>query len=359
MELASVRLLEQNYMSTFAIVLLLAVIVIAAAVALFRAWSAGITNLPMGRFVDVDGVRLHYVERGSGPTLLLLHGNGSMIQDFDTSGLIETLAARYHTIVFDRPGYGHSTRPRGRTWTPRAQAELIHKALQQLGIERPMVVGHSWGTLVALELALLYPAEIKSLVLLSGYYFPTLRPDVPMLAAPAIPVIGDVYRYTLGPLVARLLWPIMLRIIFGPANPPPRFNDGFPKWMAFRPKQLRASAAESGLLIPSAAALRDRYEEIRIPVFIVAGTKDRFVRAKRHSARLHSKIAQSDLRLLPEVGHMIHHVATRAVVAVIDAAAKVAHVTPPKGAKPSPPERRPKKGKHAADRHGHQPHPGR
>jgi hypothetical protein len=56
-----------------------------------------------GRFLDVDGVRLHYVERGSGDPLVLLHGNGSMIEDFESSGLIDLAAENYRVIVFDRP----------------------------------------------------------------------------------------------------------------------------------------------------------------------------------------------------------------------------------------------------------------
>ena len=79
-------------------------------------------NPPTGRFVEVDGVRLHYVERGSGEPLVLLHGNGSMIQDFETSGLVDMAAKSYRVIVFDRPGYGHSERPRSTIWTAEAQA---------------------------------------------------------------------------------------------------------------------------------------------------------------------------------------------------------------------------------------------
>jgi pimeloyl-ACP methyl ester carboxylesterase len=63
-------------------------------------------NPPSGHFLDVDGVRLHYVERGQGNPLLLLHGNGSMIQDFESSGLITLAAKNHRVIVFDRPGYG-------------------------------------------------------------------------------------------------------------------------------------------------------------------------------------------------------------------------------------------------------------
>jgi len=102
----------------------------------------------IGRFLDEDGVRLHYIERGQGEPLVLIHGNGTMIQDFIVSGLVDQLAERYRVIVIDRPGYGYSSRP-GQVWTPNAHAQLFRKALAQLGIEHATVYGHSWGTLVA------------------------------------------------------------------------------------------------------------------------------------------------------------------------------------------------------------------
>ena len=313
-------------MSVFAIVriVLAALIVPAAIYALYRTRQAERDNPPLGKFVSIDGARLHYIDRGKGPPLVLLHGNGSMIQDFHSSGLIEQAAKHYRVIAFDRPGYGHSTRPRNRVWNPQRQAQVLHDALVNLKVERPIVVGHSWGTLVAVAMALDYPSYVRALVLASGYYFPTFRPDVALLAPPAIPVLGDIYRYTLGPLVARMLWPGMLRQIFGPAKTPKAFRSEFPVWMALRPKQLRASAAESALLIPAASKLRRRYHELKMPVVIVAGDKDRFVRAKRHSARLHDELPQSELHLTPGAGHMIHHVAPRDVSAAIDMAAKAA-----------------------------------
>src|SRR5215204_1640168 len=125
-------------------------------------------NTPTGRFVEVDGVRLHYVERGSGEPLVLLHGNGSMIQDFETSGLVDMAAKSYRVIVFDRPGYGHSERPRSTIWTAEAQADLIHEALARLGVSRAIVLGHSWGASVAVALALKYERMVKALVLASG-----------------------------------------------------------------------------------------------------------------------------------------------------------------------------------------------
>jgi hypothetical protein len=90
-------------------------------------------NPPIGRFITVHGVKLHYVERGSGTPLVLLHGNGSMIQDFDSSGLIDSASKRYRVIAFDRPGFGYSDRPRDTIWTPAAQADLIAAAMVKIG----------------------------------------------------------------------------------------------------------------------------------------------------------------------------------------------------------------------------------
>ena len=93
---------------------------------------------PIGRFLSVDGVRLHYIERGTGEPLVLIHGNGTLIQDFTISGIVDRLSERYRVIVFDRPGYGYSTRPR-RLWTPRAHATLFQETLQQLGDRKSVV----------------------------------------------------------------------------------------------------------------------------------------------------------------------------------------------------------------------------
>ena len=108
---------------------------------------------------------------------------------------MELAANNYRVIVFDRPGFGHSDRPRNVIWTPDSQAQLIKRAL-----ERPSV-SHASS---------------------SG---------------------------TLG------VWPLMMTEIFGPRWMPAKF-EGFPKDMAVRPSQIRASAAESAFMIPDAFHFR-------------------------------------------------------------------------------------------------------
>ncbi len=278
---------------------------------------------PIGQFIEVDGVRLHYVEHGQGQAVVLLHGNGSMVEDFTGSGLLDQANANYRFIVFDRPGFGHSERPRNRIWTPIAQARLLQRALQQLGVEQPIVLGHSWGTLVALAMALEFPSYVRSLVLLSGYYYPSLRLDAALASPPAIPLIGDLMRFTISPLVGRAVWPFAVKKIFSPAAVSPRFA-AFPVWMALRPSHLRAAAAESAMMAPAAMALCKRYQELSMPVMILAGVDDRIANAEQNSKRLHDELPQSELHLTPGAGHMIHYLVPDEVMSAIDAAEQAA-----------------------------------
>src|SRR5262249_29125186 len=97
--------------------------------------SAEADHPPIDDFVGVDGMRLHYFARGSGTPVVLLHGNGSMIGDFLSSGITERIASGHRVIAFDRPGFGYSERPRDRRWGPSEQARLLLRAFASLGIE--------------------------------------------------------------------------------------------------------------------------------------------------------------------------------------------------------------------------------
>jgi pimeloyl-ACP methyl ester carboxylesterase len=279
-------------------------------------------NPPAGRFIEVNGVRIHYVERGAGRPLVLFHGNGSMIQDFESSGLIELAAKNYRVIVFDRPGYGHSDRPRNVIWTPAAQAELFFQALRQLGVHSALVLGHSWGASVAVSLALKHPQFVEALILASGYYFPTPRADFLAMSTPAIPGVGDVLSHTLSPLVSRVIWPLLLKVIFGPRSVPTKF-EAFPKEMAVRPSQIHASAAESALMIPNALATSGEYGNLKMPVIIIAGVDDRLIDTDQQSGRLHGEVGHSKLHRVPGNGHMVHQTATASVMSAINEAAAV------------------------------------
>jgi pimeloyl-ACP methyl ester carboxylesterase len=224
-----------------------------------------------GRFVTADGARLHYLEKGRGRPVALLHCNVVAAENFE--------------------------------------------------FERPVVVGHSWGTLVALALSLDYPDAVSGLVLLSDYHHPTLRADVPLFSLPAIPVIGDLIRYTVGPLFGAALLPLAAKGMFSPLPVPERFAKGLPYGLPLRPSQIRAEAQDTATMVSAVRAMQRRERELQMPVVIMAGTDDRVVDHRRQSIPVHQEIPQSVLRLVPSVGQMLHYAVPEQVVEATDASA--------------------------------------
>lgn len=285
-----------------------------------RARAAERATPPVGRFVEVGGTRLHVLERGHGPALVLLHGNGSLIQDWLVSGLVARAAQTHRVIAVDRPGFGYSERPRSRIWTPAMQAGLIRGALHSLGVDGAIVLGHSWGAQVAIALALQDPGRVRALILESGYYFPSPRVDGLLFAPQSLPGLGDLISRTVAPVTGRLLWPRILSRLFGPAPVPERFARDFPVEMVLRPSQLRSAAAESVLMVPDAFTLRSHYAELRMPVTILSGTGDRLLSHADQAVALHRHLPGSRLVAVEGAGHMLHQVAPDRVLAAIAAA---------------------------------------
>jgi pimeloyl-ACP methyl ester carboxylesterase len=274
-------------------------------------------NPPTGRFIEVDGACLHYVDRGHGQAVVMLHGNGSMIADFAASGLLSEAASRHRVIAFDRPGFGHSSRPADKDWTPEAQAKAIHAALVKLGVERAVVLGHSWGTLVAVALAQHFPQMVSGLVLESGFYFPTSRVAGMLASAPKVPGLAGIIRHTVAPVAARVMWPMLERKIFAPAPVPEQFG-AFPREMAVRPSQLRAAAAETRMMAAAAARLCGDYGRLRMPVAVIVGDGDRLLDPEAQSVRLHHEIAHSTLWKVSGAGHMVHQTNPAEVLAALE-----------------------------------------
>ena len=289
----------------------------------YRARKAEREHPPAGQFVTVDGVRLHYIERGEGPPVVLLHGNVVTAEDFDTSGVLDLVAQRHRVIAFDRPGFGYSDRPHGSAWSAGTQADLLRDAFAVLGINRPIVLGHSWGAAVALALGLNHSDAVRGLVLLSGYYYPTLRADVLFSAPTAIPILGDLLRFSVSPLIGRAMLPLLLKGMFAPLPVPARFTKSFPRGMSVRPGQIRAESQDGVAMIPVALAMRHRYQELSMPIVIMAGTKDRVVKDSQ-AVRLHEEIPHSVLRLIPGVGHMVHYSVPDEVARAIEEVGKPA-----------------------------------
>lgn len=274
-----------------------------------------------GRRIVVDGVALHVMEfgpsdaaRADGPPVVLLHGNLVAGGDWLASGVVGRLAAERRVIVFDRPGFGHSERPRDGMENARTQAALLRAACRQLGVHRPVVMGHSWAALVALAWGLDAPADVSGVGLIGGYFYKTPRLDVALVTPAATPVLGDLLCHTVMPPLARVLFSGTLKGMFAPRPVPAGYRDSVPAGLVCRPGQLGATAEEGASMRREADSLIGRIEQLRVPLAIMAGAEDRVVDAVDQSVRLADHVRRRtdvplDLWIERRAGHMVHHAA--------------------------------------------------
>ena len=137
-----------------------------------------------------------------------------------------------------------------------------------------------------------------------------------MASLPAVPVIGDVLRYTILPLLGWLTGPFILKKVFQPSKVTERVKREFPFSMALRPSQIRATAGDAAQMVPAATALARQYRQLTMPVAIMAGRGDKLVAISPHPRRLHATIPVSTLQLM-DTGHMIHHMFPEEVAAAV------------------------------------------
>lgn len=297
------------------LVLLIGAALILRRYSVWKAHRAESLYPPPGQFVTIEGVWLHYVRKGVGRPVVLLHGSDGFLQDFLLT-LFDRLAAEFDVVALDRPGHGYSDAPRHERATPQVQARLLHAALHELGIRKPVLVGHSWSGSLLMAYALEYPDEVSGLTLLGGWVYPSDRLS-PLLFLPQIPLLGSLVSATLLAVVKPLLVRQNLRQAFFPAPIPPDYerlaNALWQRW----PRQTRIFAEENTTGKAALHSLSLRYAQIQCPVVIVAGECDRVVDITRHAQRLHQQISHSELISLPETGHEVHFTQPDAVVEAI------------------------------------------
>ena len=109
--------------------------------------------------------------------------------------------------------------------------------------------------------------------------------------------------------------------MFAPLPVPERFQQGFERGMAVRPLQIRAEAEDGAGMAREAAAMQDRYGELRLPMVIMAGSDDQVADVGRQSIRLHEQIPHSQLELIPGAGHMVYHAVPQQVADAVEAVA--------------------------------------
>jgi pimeloyl-ACP methyl ester carboxylesterase len=258
---------------------------------------------PKENYIEVDHTRFRYVDYGTGPAVVLIHGNAGSIEEFDFKSL-GPLCRDHRVIAFDRPGHGKSARPADLDATLEVQTRLLHESLSDLGVTQPVLVGHSWGGSLALAYALQYPNEVSGIVLLAPAAYPDGGADEFMRAWLKTPVVGDV-SLTLGRLlVGKHLLKKELKRAFYPDDVPEDYlRHASSSWLHH--KQMRAILEDEWSLDKDVSKTSKHYSDIRIPVVIVTGDHDKVVSPRDNAFRLKSSIAQSQLIELKNTGHQV------------------------------------------------------
>lgn len=276
-----------------------------------------------GHFVVAESVRLHYVEAGSGRPVVFLHGNDGTLQDF-TMSMFNKAAAKYHTLAFDRPGHGESESIGHQSTTPETQARIIHKALDKLLVDRPILVAHSWSGSLALSYTLQFPNDLSAVVLLGPSAYENGKPPR-ICYLSRIPVLGTVLSYTSG-LFAKHWVKTQLEDAFSPDPAPKAYVKKFLSSM-FRTSQIKAAASDELSLNDTLRRISQDYGKIKVPVVIVTGNKDKIVPPQLNSYPLHKAIAHSRLMIIPNAGHELQFTRPDEVMNAIAMATKLSDTT--------------------------------
>lgn len=266
--------------------------------------------------VAIRGLSTHGVDLGApkftdDAAVVLIHGAGGNHRDW-TLGVAPRLVDNRRVVAFDRPGFGRSERPETDPGRPQTQAAILADAAHGLGLDRYVLVGHSWGGAVAMAWALRHPERVAGLVIVSGA-------TMPWSFGETLDYIGGGFG-TIGSLLfgEGSTSTIALRKIFAPQAPP----GGYAKHLGYASGLDAAPIWETvGDLLTLNGALGDMvdlYPSVSAPTTIVHGDRDRIVDIDVHARALSERLPQARLVALPGVGHMPHHARPDLIAAMID-----------------------------------------
>ena len=295
---------------------------------------------PVGAFAGPQGERTHYLDvpQGSGvleyppaggdplPPMLVLHGASANLLD-QVHAHAPTLAGRGRLVFVDRPGHGWSDR--GDAETPLAQAARYVALMDEIGLERAIVVCHSLGCASAAALAVEYRERVAGLVFLAPATHPWPGGVTWYYELASMPVVADLFANTLVYPVGQASLEAGSARVFAPDEPPANYARKAAIPLFLRPQTFRANARDVKGLNRFVRAFQPRYEEITAPTVIVTGDTDSVVAPSIHSVGLERDIEGARLVVLRDTGHKPDHAAREAVVRAIEEVA--ARATAPNG----------------------------
>ena len=255
-------------------------------------------------FIKACDLQIHYIRMGQGdPALLLLHGFGA--NTYTWRKVIEPLSEYTTVIAYDRPAFGFTDRPKRSEWkgsnpyAPEMQPEIVVSLLDALSIDQAILVGNSAGGTITLQTAYRYPEKVNGLVLVDAAIYNT--GGTPWWARPIIQAFKHI---PLSPKLIRPLLPAGDRALRLAWHDPSKIENGVidgyatswqvPGWDQAMWEMVLATGPIDIAWLPN---------RIKKPTLVITGDNDRIV-PTRESIRLAEEIADAELVIIPECGHM-------------------------------------------------------
>lgn len=276
---------------------------------------------PTGSFVNIGSLRIHYVEHsGRGTPIVLIHGLPGTAEDWNE---VTPLLAGHRTIAIDRPGFGYSS---GGYVPFERQLTTIHQLLAELGVTRPVLVGHSYGGTISLGYAERYPSEIRGLVLVDAAAAGTHPELMQKLQAHAIqflqlPVVKQIADATFSQLLRTASAEMGDKEAFSPepVNPAHEHRVLAINMTAGNLKALAGEYLAAGKAIEQ---IDEGLHGIAVPAIVIQGEQDKLVKPI-YGRRLAADLPHSRLEMLYG-GHMQPYDHPAVIAAAVESLADTA-----------------------------------
>ena len=293
-------------MSIFGIVvavILLAVLLVTI-VTQFVGSSASAENPRKGKLTKVEGGKIHWIDEGSGPPVVLIHGLGGNLHNF-TYALTDKLTKDFRVVAIDRPGCGWSERDGPDRAALTVQASMIAEFIQSENLGKPLVVGHSLGGAIAETLALNHPDYVGALALLCPATndvdkLPDAFKGIDVPYPWLVPVIGHTLAGAMSLLTEKK--------VFGEIFSPEPIADGFLERgggiLGRRPESFIAAAQDLTMSRASVTEILGREADLKLPIGVLYGAADNILDPVHHG-KVFAEKTGGEYAELPDRGHMI------------------------------------------------------
>ncbi len=286
-------------------------------------WMIEKNHPPAGSFATVNGTKMHYVHIPAGPEadlppIVFIHGASGNVND-QMVPMAPKLRGRAEMLFVDRPGHGWSERGPQSNSLPDGQADTIAALMDELGIDRAIISGHSFGGAVAATFAVRHRSKTAGLLFLAAATHPWPGGGTSWYYELANrPFIGRVFAETLALLGGRLRMKAGARCVFAPNRMPDGYAEQAAISLVLRPENFRANAEDVDTLYEYVLENAPGYKNITAPTIVISGNRDTVVYEEIHSVGLARDIPGAELFWVRNLGHKPEWIATDLVVTAIE-----------------------------------------